>query len=249
MGGMRALLPRSAAEAHVHEHYARHWLERGGLRANFISSVDGAVTVAGLSRHLQTPGDNRVFAALRDLADVILVGAGTARLEGYRVVNLSAQRSAIRRSFGLAPELPTAVVSNSLQLDPSSELFADGPRTIVLTCEAADPDMRVQLQKRADVVVCGDAVVDLGAARSALADRGLTRIVCEGGPTLFAELAQAGLVDELCLSLSPLLAGPGAGRITSGATWPMEMAGRHALTLEGLLEEDGALFCRYLMRR
>jgi riboflavin biosynthesis pyrimidine reductase len=249
MCGMRALLPRPAADADVHEHYARHWLERGGLRTNFISSVDGAVSIEGLSRGLQTPGDNRVFATLRDLADVVLVGAGTARLEGYRVVNLNAQRRALRRSFGLAEELPTAVVSNSLQLDPTSELFAEGPRTIVLTVEAADPDMRAQLQKRADVVACGGEVVDLGAARSALADRGLTRIVCEGGPTLFADLAQAGLVDELCLTLAPLLAGPGAGRITSGATWPLDMAGRHSLILEGLLEEDGGLFCRYLLRR
>ena len=249
MCGMRALLPRPAADADVHQHYARHWLERGGLRANFISSVDGAVSIEGLSGGLQTPGDNRVFATLRDLADVVLVGAGTARQEGYRVVNLNAQRRALRRSFGLAEELPIAVVSTSLQLDPTSGLFGDGPRTIVLTIEAADPDMRAQLQKRADVVATGGEVVDLGAARSALADRGLTRIVCEGGPTLFADLAQAGLVDELCLTLAPQLAGPGAGRITSGATWPMDMAGRHSLTLEGLLEEDGALFCRYLLRR
>jgi len=190
-----------------------------------------------------------VFAALRDLADAVLVGAGTARLEGYRVVNLSARRRAVRQAYGLAGELPVAVVSHSLQLDPASPLFgADGPRTVVLTSAAADAEMRAQLEKRADVVICGDEVVDLGAARSALADRGLTRIVCEGGPTLFADLAQAGLVDELCLSLSPQLAGPGPGRITSGASWPLDMAGRHPLTLEGLLEEEGALFCRYLLR-
>src|SRR6266496_958786 len=203
MNGMRALIPRPTADVDVHEHYARHWLDRGGVRVNFVSSVDGAVAVAGLSRGLQTPGDNRVFAALRDLADAVLVGAGTARLEGYRVVNLSARRRAVRQAYGLAGELPVAVVSHSLQLDPASPLFG--------------AEMRAQLEKRADVVICGDEVVDLGAARSALADRGLTRIVCEGGPTLFADLAQAGLVDELCLSLSPQLAGPGPGRITSGA--------------------------------
>ena len=247
---MRALIPEPATVVDLHDHYARHWLDRGGVRANFISSVDGAVAVAGLSRGLQTPGDNRVFAVLRDLADVILVGAGTARMEGYAVVSVSPQRRAVRHEFGLAEQLPTAVVSRSLQLDPASKLFGgDGPRTIVLTCAAADPGVRAQLQSRADVVNCGDEVVDLGAARSALADRGLTRILCEGGPTLFADLASAGLVDELCLSLSPQLAGPGAGRITSGASWPPDRAGRHALTLEGLLEEDGALFCRYRMQR
>lgn len=247
---MRALLPEPRPDVDLHQHYARHWLDRGGVRANFVSSVDGAVAVAGLSRGLQTPGDNRVFAVLRDLADVILVGAGTARLEGYAVVALSARRRTIREQHGLTPDLPTAVVSRSLQVDPAGPLFAEGgPRTIVLTSAAADPAMRAQLQSRADVVICGDDVVDLGAARAALADRGLTRVLCEGGPTLFADLAAAALVEELCLTLSPLLAGPGAGRITSGASWPLDRVGRSALSLDALLEEDGALFCRYLIRR
>lgn len=247
---MRALLPEARPEIDLHQHYARHWLDRGGIRANFVSSVDGAVEVAGLSRGLQTPGDNRVFGVLRDLADVILVGAGTARLEGYAVVALSARRRAIRERFGLTPGLPTAIVSRSLQVDPASALFAEGgPRTIVLTCGAADPAMRAQLESRADVAICGANTVDLGAARAALADRGLTRVLCEGGPTLFADLAAAGQVDELCLTVSPLLAGPGAGRITSGASWPLDQVGRSGLSLDGLLEEDGALFCRYLIRR
>jgi riboflavin biosynthesis pyrimidine reductase len=250
MGAMRALLPEAAGEADLHQHYARHWLETGGVRANFISSVDGAVTVAGLSRGLQTPGDNRVFAVLRDLADAVLVGAGTARLEGYAVVELSARRRAIRRRFGLDEALPTAVVSHSLQLDPDTALFAaDGPRTIVVTRAAADQSTRAQLEAVADVLVCGDEIVDLGAARLALAERGLTRLLCEGGPTLFADLAQGGLVDELCLTVSPQLAGPGAGRITAGPSWPLDMAGRKPLRLEGLLEEDEALFCRYRLIR
>jgi riboflavin biosynthesis pyrimidine reductase len=250
MGAMRALLPEAAGEADLHQHYARHWLETGGVRANFISSVDGAVTVAGLSRGLQTPGDNRVFAVLRDLADAVLVGAGTARLEGYAVVELSARRRAIRRRFGLDEALPTAVVSHSLQLDPDTSLFAaEGPRTIVITRADADRSARAQLEAVADVLVCGDEIVDLGAARLALAERGLTRLLCEGGPTLFADLAQGGLVDELCLTVSPQLAGPGAGRITAGPSWPLDMAGRNPLRLEGLLEEDEALFCRYRLIR
>jgi len=247
---MRALLPDAADEVELHQHYARHWLEPGGVRANFISSVDGAVTVAGLSRGLQTPGDNRVFAVLRDLADAVVVGAGTARLEGYAVVELSARRRAIRRRFGLDEALPTAVVSHSLQLDPSTALFsADGPRTIVITRGAADQSVRAQLEAVADVLICGEEVVDLGAACLALSERGLTRLVCEGGPTLFADLAQAGLVDELCLTVSPQLAGPGAGRITAGPSWPLDMGGRSPLRLEGLLEEDEALFCRYRLLR
>lgn len=247
---MRALLPDAADDVDLHQHYARHWLESGGVRANFISSVDGAVTIAGRSEGLQTPGDNRVFAALRDLADAVLVGAGTARVEGYGVVDLSARRRAIRRQWGLDEALPTAVVSHSLQLDPSAPLFAgDGPRSVVITRAGADAARREQLAAVADVLVCGDEVVDLPAARIALAERGITRLLCEGGPTLFAGLAHDGLIDELCLTVAPLLAGPGAGRISAGASWPLSTAGRKALRLEGLLEEDDALFCRYRLLR
>ena len=249
---MRALLPRAGAEVDVHEFYARDWLDGGGLRANFISSVDGAATVAGLSGGLQTAGDNRVFAALRDLADVVLVGAGTARAEGYAAIQLSAERRATRDRLGLAQTLPTAIVSRSLRLDPGAALFTDtepGARTIVLTCQAGDPAVRAALDDVADVVVCGDTGVDLAEARGALAERGLRRILCEGGPTLFADLTHAGLLDELCLTVSPLLAGPGPTRITAGAIWPLSAGERHLLGLSGLLEEDGALFCRYTARR
>ena len=247
---MRALLPAVGAEAEVdvHTFYARDWLDGGGLRANFISSVDGAVTVAGLSRGLQTAGDNRVFAALRDLADVVLVGAGTARAEGYAAIHLSAERRAARHRLGLARSLPTAVVSRSLRLDPDAALFTDteaGARTIVLTCRAGDPAVRARLDKVADVVICGDADVDLAKARNALDERGLRRILCEGGPTLFAGLAHAGVLDELCLTVSPLLAGPGPTRISAGAIWPLSAGERHLLRLTGLLEEGSALFCRY----
>src|SRR5581483_6908984 len=100
------------------------WLDRGGVRADFICSVDGAVSAAGVSRGLQTPGDNRVFGALRDLADVVLVGSGTALAEGYRAVRPAQQRRDTRESYGLAGDLPIAVMSRSLRLDARSALFA-----------------------------------------------------------------------------------------------------------------------------
>ena len=128
-------------------------------------------------------------------------------------------------------------------LDPSSRLFADpeGNRTIVLTGDAADPDKRRALEAVADVVVCGDERPEPAAMRQAPEGRGLRRILCEGGPSLFADLARAGVVDELCLSTTPLLAGPGPGRILGGNEWP----DARPLTLAMLLEEDGALFARY----
>ena len=245
---MRALLPRPAADdpaVDVHAHYARDWLEAGGLRVNFVSSADGAATTDGLSRGLQTRGDNTVFAALRDLADVVLAGAGTVRAEGYAAIDLSARRTALRRDHGLREHLPTAVVSRSLRLDPSAPLFTQAPaqaRTIVLTCGASDPAVRAALEQVADVVLCGDTTVDLELARRELERRGLVRILNEGGPTLFGDLAGAGVVDELCLSITPLLAGPGAQRVVGGLPWS---GPPRPLQLVGLLEEDGALFCRY----
>ena len=244
---MRALLPDPADDVDVHDFYGRDWLDGGGVRMNFVASVDGAATEDGVSRGLQTPGDNRVFAALRDLADVVLAGAGTIRTEGYGAIGLSDRRTAVRRDHGLAERLPTAVVSRSLRLDPDAALFTQAPpdaRTIVLTCAAGDPAVRAALERVADVVVCGDADVDFVAAHAALVERGLTRILSEGGPTLFAEMARAGVVDELCLSVTPLLTGPGARRIVAGELWPGEPL---PLALAGLLEEDGALFCRYRM--
>ena len=247
---MRALLPSSAAEVDVHDWYADGWAERGGVRMNFVASVDGAATAQGLSRGLQTPGDNRIFAALRDLADVVVAGAGTARAEGYEAIRVSERHAAIRRRYGFAEILPTAIVSRSLNLDPSAALFTTGEtRTIVLTTAAGDADVRAALAEVADVVVCGEDEVELRAARAALEERGLRRILCEGGPHLFADLLRAGVVDELCLTVSPLLAGPGAGRIVAGVSWAgphgTDSAQPRSLRLDGLLEEDGALFCRY----
>jgi riboflavin biosynthesis pyrimidine reductase len=243
MVGMRALLPHPTADVDVHARYAAGWLEAGGLRVNFVSSVDGGATSAGVSGGLQTPGDNTIFAALRDLADVVLVGAGTAAAEGYKPARPAGEHLAQRAKYGLPTTLPVAVVSRSLHVDPTAALYCDATaRTIVLTCATADADTRARLEQVADVVICGEREVDLAAARTALQQRGLTRILCEGGPSLFGDLAAAGLVDELCLSVSPLLAGPGPRRIVGGDDWP---DAPHALSLIGLLEEDGALFARY----
>jgi riboflavin biosynthesis pyrimidine reductase len=240
---MRALLPVVQEDVDVHTWYARDWLDRGGVRINFVSSADGAATAGGLSRGLQTPGDNAVFAALRDLADVVLVGAGTARAEGYRGIVFSERRRTLRRDLGLAEHPPVAVISRSLRLDPASELFTRGDaRTIVITAEPVDDAVLRQVQEVADVIVAGEADVDLRAAHAALVERGHTRILCEGGPTLFGDLARAGVVDELCLSITPLLAGPGARRIIAGEMWTDEP---QPLLLEGVLEEDSALFLRY----
>ena len=244
---MRALLPSMSGELDeptaLHEQYARDWVDSAGVRANMVASVDGAVTVGGKSAGLQTPGDNRVFAALRDLADVVLVGASTVIDEGYRPAHPSAARRALREQFGFGPELPIALVSRSLSFEPSAPIFADPwARPLLITSDAVDATPFADV---ADVLVCGSSAIDFGEVRRELAARGLTRVLCEGGPRLLARLVAAGEVDELCLSVTPMLAGPGAGRILGGEP----LAAAAGLSLHTLLEEDGALFARYFVRR
>jgi riboflavin biosynthesis pyrimidine reductase len=212
------------------------------VRLNFVTSPDGAVTVAGLSAGLQTPGDNRIFGLLRDLADVVLVGAGTIRDEGYGALRPGEQRRARRRALGRAEVPVMAVVSNRLDLDPAAELFTRAPvRPVVITHATAEAGRREALAEVADVLIAGAESVDLAAAMGALADRGLPRVLCEGGPTLFGALLAAGCVHELCLSITPRLVGAGPRRIIAGPPIPAPVP----MELTGLLEEDGALFCRY----
>jgi 5-amino-6-(5-phosphoribosylamino)uracil reductase len=217
------------------------------LRMNFVSSVDGGVTVDERSAGLSNPADQRVFALLRDLADVVLVGAGTARTEGYRAERYGPDRRRRRVQLGRA-ELPViAVVSGSLDLDSTSKLFTDTEstaRTVVITCRAAPRDRMAALAEVADVLVAGDDRVDLTAALAELAERGLARVLSEGGPTLFGALLAAGLVDELCLTVSPLLTGPGTGRIVAG---PVLADAPYPVALLHLLAEDGALLLRYAL--
>lgn len=213
------------------------------LRANMVASLDGAAAAGGLSGGLSSPGDRRVFWVLRGLADAILVGAGTARAEGYRPTRGKENWPALGLREGRPAAPPLALVTRSLDLDPAAPLIAGAPadaRTLIITCESAPADRRAALSAVADVIVAGDSAVDLKAALTALADRGLGRILCEGGPRLLTDLTAAGLLDELCLTLSPVLSGPGAVRVLSGD--PIEA---RRLRLAHLLEEDAVLFARY----
>lgn len=258
---MRVLLPAGSAgddPRDLHAHYAEGWVADGGVRVNFVSSADGAASAGGLSRGLQTPGDNAVFAALRDLADVILVGAATAAAEGYRPANPSQRRREARGRYGLAEVPAIAVMSASLQLDLSAELFSAATRapTLVVTGSAAPIGARndiidlagtdTQLQL-VQVPSGPDGGVDFAGSITALRELGYRRILCEGGPRLFAAGVAGGAVDELCLTVSPMLTGPDGPRIVAGQPWPEEL--RPRLRLTGLLTEDDALFCRYLIQR
>lgn len=238
---MRALLPRPVENPDLHAIYADQWLHSGGVRANFVTSLDGAAAVDGSSRGLQTPGDRAVFAVLRDLADVVLVGRATAQAEGYRALPVTPRRAVIRARFGLPPHLPTAVVSAALDLDPTGPLFdyTDGAaRTVVITI--AGHERQREMDAVADVIVAGADRLDLPSALAQLRARGLHRILTEGGPRLFGALLAARAVDELCLTMAPCIVGAGSARIVAGPTTVPANA-----SLISLLEDDGATFARY----
>jgi len=199
---------------------------RPWLRALMLQTADGSSAGGdGRSGSVSGPGDRRVLRAVRANADVVLVGSGTARAEGYRPA-----------------ALPIALVSGSLQLDLDSPLFTEARhRTLVLTSRASDPGRRSEVARSADLIVAGDTHVDLAAAIAALRERGLLRVVCEGGPTLLAAVAAAGVLDEVCLTTAPSLVAGDAPRITQGPWLPQPLP----LRLTHLLEEDAFLFARY----
>lgn len=211
-------------------------------RFNFVSTLDGAATHDGTSGELGTPADQRIFALLRRHADTILVGAGTVRAEGYAGELVDAAGQSWRRRRGMPAHPGIAVVSAGLGLDPAAPFFTEAPvRPVVLTAGEAPADRKAALERVADVVPCGSGRVDPRLAAAELLRRGHRCIHSEGGPTLFADFQDADLVDSLCLTLSPLLVGGDSRRIADGASG-------HAprrMSLNVLLEEDGALFLEY----
>jgi riboflavin biosynthesis pyrimidine reductase len=207
------------------------------LRMNIISSLDGAATQDGVSAGLGNADDKLVFDTLRLLTDVILVGAGTVRAEGYGGVRAEPADAAWRAERGLAAQPALAIVSERLEISPSHPFFTDAVvRPIVVTHAGSPVDRRAALAEVADVLVCGTDAVDLRLMRAELAARGLAQVLCEGGPHLFGALIEAGCVDELCLTLSPMLEGGPAGRIArGGAQTTRRMSLTHALPAGDML--------------
>ena len=206
-----------------------------------IASADGAAAVAGRSGALGGPADKQVFAALRSLADVVLVGAGTMRTEGYGPARLADDVRARRIERGQSPVPAIAVITRSCRLDWSAPFFtAADTRPVVVTVRATAGADRERAAEVADVVVAGDTDVEPTRTIDALGDRGAANVLLEGGPHVNGDFVAAGLVDELCLTVAPLLVGGDVGRIVAGAAAPPA-----GLALGHVLEGDGYLFLRY----
>lgn len=211
------------------------------LRVNFVTSVDGAVEIDGYSAGLGSPADKQVFGLLRMYADALMVGAGTLRQERYHAVKLDEARRQWRGEHGLAPYPRLVVVSARLALDPANPALADAPvRPIILTHAGSPAPRRGALAAVADVQIHGETEVDLAAAVAALHAQGMAHVLCEGGPHLLGALTAADQVDELCLTVAPLLTGAGAGRITAGPASAVR-----GLALAHALIDDDVLLLRY----
>lgn len=212
---------------------------------NMICSADGATTLDGRSGGLGGPADKEVFRALRAVPDVILVAAGTARDESYGPVRTPAEVQALRHERGQSPVPRLALVSASLGLDPTAPVFVDSPEPPLLYTVARAPlAARRELEQVAEVVVAGTDQVRLDAVVEDLEERGVGVVLCEGGPSLNGQLVAAELVDELCLSVSPILTGGDSPRIAQGAGAPEA----RLLRLDRVLLGEDLLFLRYLRR-
>ena len=235
---MHRLWPQPSAtdldDAALAAHYA--WPEARAVpyvRVNFVASLDGAVSVDGRSGGLGNAADKTVFHLLRELAEVVLVGAGTVRTEKYNGVQ--------RNTRGRDTPPPVAVVTGTADLEPASRLFTDTVvPPLILTLESAPADRRAALADAGgEVVVLPRLTPDVLLAE--LGRRRLDRVLCEGGPSLLGALQAADAVDELCLTVAPLLVGGESGRIAHGPAGvpPRRMA------LVGALHADDALLLHY----
>jgi riboflavin biosynthesis pyrimidine reductase len=221
-------------------------LHKCWVRANMIVSLDGAATQDGKSGGLGGAGDRAVFNLMRETADVILMGASTVRVEDYSGVGLSASQRQARQRRGQSEVPPIAIVTASAQLDPDAKIFTrTAVRPLILTTADTVGDARRRLGAVADVLDASGADptrADLARALQILAERKLLRVLTEGGPHLLGLLIEEDLLDELCLTIAPVLVGGGARRIASGVGQARtRMRVSHLLT-----DDEGYLYTRYV---
>jgi riboflavin-specific deaminase-like protein len=212
------------------------------LRVNFVESIDGAATVDGRSGGMSGPADKRRFEVLRRVSDAVIVGAGTVRIEGYGPLRVSDVSASRRAAHGMSEHPVFVIVSRSLRLDPASRIFTEARvRPVIVTAASpAAADARARFETVADVIAVGDEHVDLAAAVAALRARGLSRLLCEGGPSLFGSLLAADLVDELCITIAPQLNSGDSRRIVDGAP-----ESPRAMRLVEVLKSGSELLLRY----
>jgi riboflavin biosynthesis pyrimidine reductase len=243
--------PRTLGEADLVELYRHPAREgRGWVRSNFVMSLDGSVQGPdGRSGSINTESDHHIFALKRALADAVLVGANTVRLEGYRAVDLEPWQLRIREQEGLAPYPMLVILSASADLDPVIATPAEGVGgavMIITTAGKSADDLEPLRAAGVTVLEVEGAALDVAHIVDQLAGTGFPRLLCEGGPRLHNDLLAAGALDELCLTLAPVVVGGQGLRSTSGAALPVPSSFQlHHV----LYANDGALFTNYRIVR
>lgn len=226
---MRRVLPSPAEQVTIGDAYdverprsvdGRPWV---GLC--MVTSIDGSTAVDGRSGGLSNDHDREVLSTLRRLADVIVVGAGTVRDEGYGPPSKPGQR--------------VGVVTASGRIDTSTSLFSSGAGFVITTTSAPDPGVEV-LRAGGDQV---DLVDALRRLHTIVPDVGFVQ--AEGGPGLNGSLYDLGLLDELNITTSPHLVGGRGPRPVSGAD---EGAMQYELA-HLLVDDDSFVFSRWVRRR
>ena len=224
------------------------WPKDAWLRTMMVMTLDGATTGPdGLSGTISGAADKRVFMETRRLSDAVLVGAGTIRAERYRPMLAKPEWQEARRAAGLAAAPQVVVVSGRLDLPWDEPMFTESALpVIVATTETADEAAIEQARQYAEVVAFGADTLDVNALVQWMHGRGLQRIVCEGGEALLDTLVRADLVDEMDLTISPLLAG--GGFLNEPATDARNPAtGRYPqFALAHEFVDEGFVFCRFL---
>jgi riboflavin biosynthesis pyrimidine reductase len=216
------------------------------VMAHMVGGLDGTAAVGGRVGALSDAPDAELFRLMRALADVVMVGAETVRREGYGAVKLTPAQIETRVAAGKSATPPLAVVSRSLNLDWSAKAFLEPPpesRTLVITCESAEPELLRQAREVAEVVIAGEERVDPGEALRKLSELGHRIVLCEGGPTWLGQLVAADLLDELCLSIAPIMGGDDLPVSVSPPAAPLRR-----FQLEHVLREGDTLFLRYERR-
>lgn len=219
------------------------------LRAVMVSTADGAArSPKGLSGGISSAADRLVFATIRGLSDVILAGAETVRSEGYGPPRARPELAARRQAAGQSPVPRLAIVTRSGNLDLTTPLFTDAAVPPLIFAPAAlTGERRDRLARVAEVVEVGDDTCEPHAIVAELRQRGLTRVSCEGGPSILGQFMACKLIDEICLTITPLAFG-GTGdddpvtRIISG---PALADAPRPMRLAHVIEADGTLFLRY----
>jgi riboflavin-specific deaminase-like protein len=220
--------------------------DRAFVAIDMVASIDGAAAVNGQTAQLGGEADQLIFRRLRAAADAILVGAGTVRDEDYGPATGTPARRRDRAARGLAERPRLVVVSRSLDLDPGRRVFADPQHPpLVVTTEMAPHDRAASLSEVAEVVRMGRDSVALAALLVDLQARGLSRVLCEGGPTLNAALLAADLIDEVFLTIAPGAFGGEAPRIIAGGKAVPE----RGFELVSLHEHHSELLLRYRRAR